>query len=95
MKFTTCASILIASFMVVGQTFMVTGQAFADSSDFSWVNKCIEDNKTQGQEDSVVIAYCSCMNNKMSSVETKSISAWEQSNPKEAKECSVQAGWQG
>ncbi len=85
-KYTACASFLITSLMLVGQ-------AFAGSDDFSWVNKCIEDNKTQGQEDSVVIAYCSCMNNKMSSVETKSVSQWEQSNPKEARECSVQAGW--
>ena len=69
--------------------------AFADADDISWVNKCIRDNKNEGQADSVIIAYCSCMNNQMSSTETQSITAWEKTHKPEMEKCSKQAGWVG
>jgi hypothetical protein len=41
----------------------------------------------------VVAAWCSCMNNKMSSNETLSITAWEKSHPTEVAACDKEAGW--
>jgi hypothetical protein len=41
----------------------------------------------------VVAAWCSCMNNKMSSNETLSITAWEKTHPKEVAACDKEAGW--
>jgi hypothetical protein len=36
---------------------------------------------------------CSCMNNKMSSEETLSITAWEKSHPAEVAACDKESGW--
>ena len=69
------------------------GQVLANSDDAKWINQCIKDNKDEGQEESVVIAYCACMNNNMSDTETRSITQWEKANPKIADKCSSQAGW--
>ena len=51
------------------------------------------DNKDEGQTAPVVLAYCSCMNNKMSNNETRSITQWEKANPNAQEACSKQAGW--
>ncbi|CAK0751738.1 conserved exported hypothetical protein [Gammaproteobacteria bacterium] len=66
--------------------------ARADSDDFKWVNKCIADNKG-GAEDSVIMAYCSCMNNAMGSSDNQSISQWEKSHPEERTQCEKSSGW--
>ena len=41
----------------------------------------------------MVTAYCSCMNNKMSSSETLSITAWEKAHPAETAACDKESGW--
>jgi hypothetical protein len=61
--------------------------------DVNWINKCIADNKDEGQTRAVLVAYCTCMNNEMSSSETKSISEWEKTHKKEAEACGKKAGW--
>jgi hypothetical protein len=61
--------------------------------DVNWINKCIADNKDEGQTRAVLVAYCTCMNNEMSSSETKSITEWEKTHKKEAEACSKKAGW--
>ncbi|CAH2602861.1 conserved exported protein of unknown function [Rhodovastum atsumiense] len=66
--------------------------ARADADDARWVNQCIADNKG-GAADSVVMAYCACMNNKMGDNETRSITEWEKSHPAERKSCERTAGW--
>ena len=45
----------------------------------NWINRCVSDNKDEGQTNTVLVAYCTCMNNRMSSSETRSITAWEKS----------------
>jgi len=35
------------------------------------------------------------MNDKMSSGETRSITAWEKANPRAMEACATQAGWRG
>jgi hypothetical protein len=61
--------------------------------DVNWINRCIADNKDEGQARPVLVSYCTCTNNQMSSSETKSISAWEKTHKKEADECGKKAGW--
>ena len=41
--------------------------ALADADDAAWIKKCVGDNKREGATPEVVAAWCSCMNNKMSS----------------------------
>ena len=67
--------------------------AFADADDAAWIKRCVADNASEGQPAAVVASYCSCMNNKMSSSETLSITAWEKIHPQEQKACSNEAGW--
>ncbi|MBF0320651.1 MAG: hypothetical protein HQL01_12700 [Nitrospirae bacterium] len=72
---------------------MTGSQAFAGADDVKWIAQCIRDNKDQGAKEDVVYKYCECMNSKMDSNETKSISQWEKTHPDEMKECDKKAGW--
>ena len=74
-------------------TLAISSLAFADADDKKWVNKCINDNKDEGAKAEVVKKYCECMNDKMDSNETKSISQWEKTHPDERKACEKEAGW--
>jgi len=68
--------------------------AYANADDDAWIAKCISDNKNEeGATPAITKAYCTCMDNKMSSDETKSISTWEKSHPTERKACEKEAGW--
>jgi hypothetical protein len=67
--------------------------ARADADDAAWIKKCVNDNKREGATAAVVAAYCSCMNNKMSSNETLSITAWEKTHPAEMAACDKESGW--
>jgi hypothetical protein len=67
--------------------------ALANADDAAWIKKCVADNKREGATPEVVAAYCSCMNNKMSSDETLSITAWEKTHPAEMAACDKEAGW--
>lgn len=69
--------------------------ARADSDDIKWIGQCVSDNKDEGQSVQTITAYCTCMNNKMSSSETRSITQWEKSNPRAMEACANQAGWKG
>jgi hypothetical protein len=66
-----------------------------DADDVKWIKQCVGDNKDQGQDAPVILAYCTCMNNKMSSNETRSVTQWEKANPKAMEACATQAGWKG
>ncbi|MGC1357157.1 MAG: hypothetical protein WA851_15485 [Xanthobacteraceae bacterium] len=67
--------------------------ARADADDAAWIKKCVNDNKREGATPEVVAAYCSCMNGKMSSDETQSVTAWEKTHPAEMAACDKEAGW--
>jgi hypothetical protein len=62
------------------------------ADDVKWINQCIADNKG-GAAEAVVRKYCMCMNEKMDNNETKSITQWEKSHPKERAACDREAGW--
>ena len=67
--------------------------ARADADDAAWIKKCVNDNKREGATPEVVAAYCSCMNGKMSSDETQSVTTWEKAHPAEMAACDKEAGW--
>ena len=71
------------------------GPAFANADDDAWIAKCVGDNADQGQSAQTIAVYCSCMNGKMSTSETLSITAWEKTHPAEEKACSKAANWKG
>jgi hypothetical protein len=73
--------------------FAAMGSVYADADDVAWIKKCVSDNKDQGQTSTTVEAYCTCMNNKMSSSETKSITAWEKTHKAEEEACGKESGW--
>jgi hypothetical protein len=67
--------------------------AFANSDDAKWVSQCISDNKDEKAGIDVITKYCTCMNNKMDSNETASITAWEKTHATERHACDQEAGW--
>jgi hypothetical protein len=67
--------------------------ALADADDAAWIKKCVDDNQREGATPAVVAAYCACMNNKMSSNETLSVTAWEKTHPTEMAACDKESGW--
>jgi hypothetical protein len=86
------------AFAIVSAILMLgsVGSAPAQTTDdVNWINKCVADNKDEGQTQPVLVSYCTCMNNEMSNTERLSITAWEKSHKKEADACSAKAGWKG
>lgn len=72
-----------------------TALAQQTADDVKWITECVSDNKDEGQTASVILGYCTCMNSKMSSNETRSITQWEKANPRTMETCARQAGWKG
>ena len=65
-----------------------------NADDVKWINQCISDNRGEaGATPQIIRAYCMCMNEKMDENESRSITVWEKSRPRERKECDRQAGW--
>ncbi|HIJ60134.1 MAG TPA: hypothetical protein HPP56_05910 [Nitrospirae bacterium] len=65
----------------------------SNADDIKWIAKCMDDNKNEGQTVEVVRKYCECMVSKMDENETRSVTQWEKSHPKERKECDKVSGW--
>lgn len=85
MRLATIALVLLSA-------VAVTPVAMADDDDKKWVAKCVADN-AGGAAPEVVAKYCKCMNDKMDSNESQSITKWESSHPKEKAECDKESGW--
>jgi hypothetical protein len=86
--------ISVAVAMLSGLMLMgAVAPALANSDDAKWIKQCVQDNKDEGQSASTIAVYCSCMDNKMSSNETRSITQWEKANPGARKSCEREAGW--
>ena len=86
---------LLLGSIIVAATFVAAPASAQKQSadDTKWITECVSDNKDEGQAAPVVLAYCTCMNNKMSNNETRSITQWEKANPHTQEACSRQAGW--
>ena len=89
MKLGAAALLIAVSFVSLSAVV----PAFADGDDAAWIKKCVNDNKREGATPEVVAAYCSCMNGKMSSSETLSVTAWEKTHPAEMAACDKESGW--
>ena len=89
MKLGLAAFFLAASFVAMAPS----APAFAAADDAAWIKKCVNDNKREGATPEVVAAYCACMNGKMSSNETLSVTAWEKTHPAEMAACDKESGW--
>ena len=63
-----------------------------NADDLKWINQCIDDNRGGGAA-AVVRKYCACMNDKMDASETRTITQWEKSHPRERAACDREAGW--
>ncbi|WP_293801608.1 hypothetical protein [uncultured Bosea sp.] len=87
MKLKVLAALLVGSVCVGGAVFAQT------ADDKKWISQCLSDNQDAKASASVVAAYCGCMNNKMSSDETRSITQWEKANPNARRACEREAGW--
>lgn len=87
--------ITLAVAAVAASALLGSAPARADADDAKWVAQCVKDNKDEGQAVEVITKYCTCMNNKMSSNETRSITQWEKANKREMEACSTEAGWKG
>ena len=85
MRLATIALLLFSS-------VAMTNVAYADDDDKKWVVQCVADNAAGAAPD-VVAKYCVCMNNKMDSNESQSITKWEANHPKEKAECDKESGW--
>lgn len=85
------------SILAILATLGVSGAVMANEAadNKKWIDKCVADNADQKQTGEVVKAYCECMNDKMSSDETKSITEWEKTHKAEEEACSKKAGWIG
>jgi hypothetical protein len=79
--------------LLAGALCLVGGAAVAQTTDdVKWINQCVQDNKGDAAEP-VVLKYCTCMNNKMSNSENRSITEWEKTHETERKACDKEAGW--
>ena len=81
--------------LVAAVALLGSGNADAqrmNSDDLKWVNQCISDNRG-GAAPEIIRKYCICMNEKMDDNETRSISTWEKSHPKERAACDKESGW--
>jgi hypothetical protein len=84
-----CAALLVGA----GAFFAANVASAATTDDVKWINQCVKDNKDEGAKAEVVLKYCTCMNNKMSDSETRSITQWEKTHETERKACEREAGW--
>ena len=88
----TMTTLALFAFMAFGAGTAALAQT---ADDTKWIKQCQSDNKDEGQAAPVVLKYCTCMNNRMSSNETRSITQWEKANPAAVEACGKQAGWKG
>jgi hypothetical protein len=84
------AALLVAATLLAG---CVTTGSSASSDDRRWINQCLRDNRDARVPQSVVRSYCTCMNDRMSSSETRSITQWERANPRAREACERRSGW--
>jgi hypothetical protein len=82
--------VLVLAF--AGSVF-ASSAAMADQADAQWVARCVSDNQREAPSVEVISKYCTCMNGKMSSNETLSVSAWEKTHPAEQAACDKESGW--
>ena len=79
--------------LMLGVSALASSVAYADADDTKWVAQCVKDNQDEKATVEVISKYCTCMNGKMSSNETQSITQWEKTHVAERQACDKEAGW--
>ncbi len=79
--------------LALATTGCVTTRHDGSADDRRWVRQCLRDNADEGASRRVVTAYCTCMVNRMSDHETRSVTQWERANPRARRDCAREAGW--
>jgi hypothetical protein len=74
-------------------TTTLAAPAHADVDDEQRIAQCLDDNDDSGQTEAVLMSYCSCANEAMSSSDQQTITEWEKRNADDQEECSKTAGW--
>lgn len=82
-----------AAFVLAAAAVLPSVAARADADDVKWIAQCMKDNADAKVSADVVHKYCACMNDKMSSNETQSITQWEKTHKTEREACDKAAGW--
>jgi len=81
----------IAALSFVG--CLVASAALATTDDVRVVNQCVADSAGYAVSEKIKIMYCTCMVGKMSENETRSVSQFEEANPRMRDDCAKRAGW--
>jgi len=84
---------LFLSATLLVMTATTAPPAFANVADEQRVAPCLDDNDDAGQTDKVLMSYCSCANEAMSSSDSQTITEWEKQNADDQEACSKAAGW--
>jgi hypothetical protein len=84
---TAVAVLFLAASLAAGNAALA-----ATGDEAKWINACVKDNRGEA-DDAVIVKYCTCMNNKMDSNDTQSITQWEKTHVIEREACDRVAGW--
>ena len=83
----------LAAALALAASTTLTTPAFAEVDGEQRVANCIDDNNDAGQTDAVLMTYCCCANEQMSSTGYRRITEWEKADADDQEECSKAAGW--
>jgi hypothetical protein len=86
-------NIKILTLLLGGSLCLASAAHSQSADDRKWVAQCLSDNQAAKVSTAVVATYCTCMNNKMSDGETRSITQWEKANLNARRACEQEAGW--
>ena len=83
-----------AAALIIAGSCLLSASANAQSADDTkWVAQCLVDNANAKVAQTVVAAYCTCMNSRMPDSTNQSITQWEQSHPVDKAACEKASGW--
>jgi hypothetical protein len=85
--------IAILSAAIIALSTGVAAAQKRQTDDSRWVDQCVRDSASYAVSERIKVMYCSCMVARMSDNETRSVSQWEQANPRVRDDCARRAGW--
>ncbi len=85
--------IALLSAAIIALSANVAAAQKRQTDDSRWVDQCVRDSAGYAVSERIKVMYCSCMVTRMSDNETRSVSQWEQANPRVRDDCARRAGW--
>jgi hypothetical protein len=83
----------LTALLFVSSLCLASSALAQSADDKKWINQCISDNSDAKVSKAIVTSYCTCMTEKMSTNETRTVTQWEKANPESRKACEKVAGW--